>query len=173
MNALQTDAAINPGNSGGPLLDTRGRVIGVNSAIRSADENPYGFPDGARGGSIGLGFAIPVNQAKRVAEELINTGEATHPVIGVSLDLAHQGRGARVVSEEPGSEPVVPGGPADRAGIRAGEVITEVDGERVEGAEELIVRIRSHSPGDRLTLTVERDGERRTVRLTLGSSGAR
>ncbi|EST23390.1 hypothetical protein N566_25750, partial [Streptomycetaceae bacterium MP113-05] len=171
VNALQTDASINPGNSGGPLVDAEGRVIGINSAIRSADESPYGLPGDAGSGSIGLGFAIPVNQAKRVAEELINTGRATHPVIGVSLDLDHSGRGARVAADGHDDPSVVPGGPADRAGIRAGDVISRVDGVRVDDAEELIVRIRSHRPGDRLSLTVLRDGEARTMRMTLGSSG--
>ncbi|THA24657.1 PDZ domain-containing protein [Streptomyces sp. RKND-216] len=170
VNALQTDASINPGNSGGPLVDAEGRVIGINSAIRSADESPHDMPGDTGGGSIGLGFAIPVNQARRVAEELINTGRATHPVIGVSLDLAHRGDGARVAADDDGDPSVVPGGPADEAGIRAGDVVTRIDGAPVEDAEELIVRIRSHRPGDRLSLTVERDGEERVVRLTLGSS---
>ncbi|MGW2614763.1 S1C family serine protease [Streptomyces sp. NPDC001500] len=170
VDALQTDAPINPGNSGGPLLDARGRVIGVNSAIRSgadgADETD------AQGGSIGLGFAIPINQGKRVAEELINTGRATHPVIGVSLDMDYAGDGARVsATGADGNAPVTPGGPGDRAGIRSGDVITEVDGRRVHTGGELIVRTRAHRPGDRLELTVERAGRERTLTLVLGSSG--
>ncbi|GAA2401215.1 hypothetical protein GCM10010420_30110 [Streptomyces glaucosporus] len=168
VDALQTDAPINPGNSGGPLMDAGGRVIGVNSAIRSAGD---GLPESGRGGSIGLGFAIPVNQARRVAEELINTGRATHPVIGVTLDMGYPGEGARVGLGAGGEgTPVVPGGPADRAGIREGDVITEVDGTPVRGGEELIVRIRSHRPGDRLELTVERGGRERTVEVVLGSA---
>ncbi|MEV6110602.1 trypsin-like peptidase domain-containing protein [Streptomyces sp. NPDC051940] len=168
VDALQTDAPINPGNSGGPLLDRKGRVIGINSAIRAADV-PEG-EEGGQGGSIGLGFAIPVNQGKRVAEELINTGKATHPVIGVTVDMQYTGDGARV-GESSGSKPsVTPGGPADQAGIRPGDVITEVDGDRVHNGEELIIKVRSHRPGDRLTLTVERDGDERTVDVVLGSS---
>ncbi|MFF8193973.1 trypsin-like peptidase domain-containing protein [Streptomyces bobili] len=169
VDALQTDAPINPGNSGGPLLDTRGQVIGINSAIRSAADGTGS--DGGQSGSIGLGFAIPVNQGKRVAEELINTGRATHPVIGVTLDMDYSGDGARVGTDDSGgSAPVTAGGPGDRAGIRPGDVITAVDGRRVHSGEELIVKTRAHRPGDRLELTVERDGKERTLSLVLGSS---
>ncbi|MET9153045.1 trypsin-like peptidase domain-containing protein [Streptomyces griseoflavus] len=171
VDALQTDAPINPGNSGGPLLDTEGRVIGINSAIRSADggDDPDG---GGRAGSIGLGFAIPINQGKRVAEELINTGKATHPVIGVTLDMDYSGDGARVAARgNGGGPPVTTGGPGAKAGIKAGDVITEVDGRRIHSGEELIVKTRAHRPGDRLDLTVERDGKERKVSLVLGSSG--
>ncbi|MFH8800070.1 S1C family serine protease [Streptomyces sp. NPDC017936] len=169
VDALQTDAPINPGNSGGPLLDARGHVIGINSAIRSAGDGTGS--DSGQSGSIGLGFAIPVNQGKRVAEELINTGKATHPVIGVTLDMDYAGDGARVGTRSgDGGSPVTPGGPGDRAGIRAGDVITEVDGQRVHSGEELIVKTRAHRPGDRLELTVERGGKERSLSLVLGSS---
>ncbi|WAZ23950.1 trypsin-like peptidase domain-containing protein [Streptomyces cinnabarinus] len=169
VDALQTDAPINPGNSGGPLLDAKARVIGINSAIRSADSGSE--PDGGQAGSIGLGFAIPINQGKRVAEELINTGRATHPVIGVTLDMDYSGDGARVGTKaSDGGPPVTTGGPGDRAGIEPGDVITEVDGQRVHSGEELIVKTRSHRPGDRLELTLERDGKEITLALTLGSS---
>ncbi|MFF2521662.1 S1C family serine protease [Streptomyces liangshanensis] len=169
VDALQTDAPINPGNSGGPLVDSKARVIGINSAIRAADTG--GTAEGGQAGSIGLGFAIPINQGKRVAEELINTGKAAHPVIGVSLDMEYTGDGARVGKKAAdGSPSVVPGGGADKAGIRSGDVITEVDGQRVHGGQELIVKIRAHRPGDRLELTVLRGGRERTVTLTLGSA---
>ncbi|MFF3914824.1 S1C family serine protease [Streptomyces sp. NPDC001852] len=169
VDALQTDAPINPGNSGGPLLDSRAQVIGINSAIRSADGGSES--DNSQAGSIGLGFAIPVNQAKRVAEELINDGHATHPVIGVTLDMAYTGDGARIDSRSADGGPAVSrGGPGDRAGLKAGDVITEVDGERVHTAEELIVKIRAHRPGDQLRLTVRRDGTERDVPLRLGAA---
>ncbi|MEW2153825.1 trypsin-like peptidase domain-containing protein [Streptomyces sp. NPDC007189] len=169
VDALQTDAPINPGNSGGPLLDSRARVIGINSAIRSADGGTD--PQSGQAGSIGLGFAIPVNQARRVAEELIDDGRATHPVIGVTLDMAYTGDGARIDSRSAGGGPAVrTGGPGDRAGLAAGDVITEVDGQRVHTAEELIVKIRAHRPGDRLRLTVRRDGTDREIRLRLGAA---
>ncbi|MGW1725600.1 trypsin-like peptidase domain-containing protein [Streptomyces sp. NPDC002306] len=169
VDALQTDAPINPGNSGGPLLDAQARVIGINSAIQSADNGSD--PGSDRPGSIGLGFAIPVNQGKRVAEELINTGRATHPVIGVTLDMDFAGDGARVAAKSgAGGSPVTAGGPGDRAGLRAGDVITAVDGRRVHSGEELIVKTRAHRPGDRLELTVERGGRARTIILVLGSA---
>ncbi|MFJ8991778.1 trypsin-like peptidase domain-containing protein [Streptomyces sp. NPDC102279] len=169
VDALQTDAPINPGNSGGPLLDSRARVIGINSAIRSAD-NGSDLESG-QAGSIGLGFAIPVNQAKRVAEELINTGRATHPVIGVTLDMNYSGDGARVGTKTAdGGPPVSSGGPGAEAGIKAGDVITEVDGTRVHSGEELIVKTRAHRPGDRLRITLHRGGADRTVTLVLGSA---
>lgn len=169
VDALQTDAPINPGNSGGPLLDSKARVIGINSAIRAADSGSG--PDGGQAGSIGLGFAIPVNQGKRVAEELINTGRANHPVIGVSLDMKYTGDGARVGEKaQDGGASVTPGGPAAKAGIRPGDVITKVDGQRVHSGEELIVKIRAHRPGDQLRLTLERGGKEQTKTLTLGSS---
>ncbi|MFE1871874.1 S1C family serine protease [Streptomyces sp. NPDC059496] len=167
VDALQTDAPINPGNSGGPLLDAKAHVVGINSAIRGADKE-----DATRqGGSIGLGFAIPVNQGKRVAEELIRTGRATHPVIGVTLDMDYAGDGARVGDKgEDGKPSVVADGPGARAGILAGDVITKVDGQRVRGGDELIIKIRAHRPGDPLTLTVLRGGRESTLKVVLGSA---
>ncbi|MEV2244073.1 trypsin-like peptidase domain-containing protein [Streptomyces sp. NPDC049970] len=169
VDALQTDAPINPGNSGGPLVDTQARVIGINSAIRAAD-SASGL-DGGQSGSIGLGFAIPINQGKRVAEELINTGKATHPVIGVTLDMEFTGDGAKVGGKaDAGGAAVTKGGPADKAGIRAGDVITEVEGRRVHSGEELIVKIRAHRPGDSLGLRLTRGGKDLSKTLTLGSA---
>ncbi|MEN8651099.1 trypsin-like peptidase domain-containing protein [Streptomyces sp. 21So2-11] len=168
VNALQTDAPINPGNSGGPLVDSEAHVIGVNSAIRAADTGS-GL-EGGQGGSIGLGFAIPINQAKRVAEELINKGSATHPVIGVTLDMQYTGDGARVGTKGSDGPAVTPDGPGAKAGIRPRDVITEVDGQRVHNGQELIVKIRAHRPGDRLELTVTRGGREQAITVTLGSA---
>ncbi|MET9557929.1 trypsin-like peptidase domain-containing protein [Streptomyces sp. NPDC006645] len=172
VDALQTDAPINPGNSGGPLVNSKAQVIGINSAIRGADGS--GTPDGAQAGSIGLGFAIPINQGKRVAEELINTGKASHPVIGVTLDMEYTGDGAKVGAKSADGGPSVEeGGPAAKAGIRTGDIITEVDGQRVHSGEELIVKIRSHRPGDELELTLTRGGKEQTMTLVLGSAEGR
>ncbi|MFG2878473.1 S1C family serine protease [Streptomyces sp. NPDC048337] len=171
VDALQTDAPINPGNSGGPLLDAKAHVVGINSAIRGADKGGDGDDGVRQGGSIGLGFAIPINQGKRVAEELIRTGRATHPVIGVTLDMQYTGDGARVGDKgEDGKPAVVADGPGARGGIKAGDVITKVDGVRVHGGDELIIKIRAHRPGDPLTLTVLREGRERTLQVVLGSA---
>ncbi|MFJ8972728.1 trypsin-like peptidase domain-containing protein [Streptomyces anulatus] len=170
VDALQTDAPINPGNSGGPLVDTQAHVIGINSAIRAAD-SARGPEAGGQSGSIGLGFAIPINQGKRVAEELISTGKATHPVIGVTLDMKYTGDGAKVGTKgADGAPAVATDGPAAKAGIKSGDVITHVKGQRVHSGEELIVKIRAHRPGDDLDLKLTRGGEERTVTLTLGSA---
>ena len=162
INALQTDAAINPGNSGGPLVDAAGRVIGVNSAIAS-------LTPGLAPGSIGLGFAIPIDQAARTAEQIIATGEAVYPVMGVRLDRAYQGPGARIAADDADVPAVEPDGPAENVGIEPGDVITRIEDRVIDSPEEMIVALRSQQPGDRITILVERDGEVREVALVLGS----
>lgn len=162
INAVQTDAAINPGNSGGPLVNGAGQVVGINSAIAQ--------PPGAvrAAGSIGLGFAIPSNQARRTATELIETGRATYPIIGVMLDTTYDGEGVRVVLEaQGGTPPVTPDSPASRAGIRAGDVIVAIDGRPVTQPDELVVAIRAKAPGDAVTLTLREGGRERDVRMVL------
>ena len=154
INAIQTDAPINPGNSGGPLVNAKGEVVGVNSAIAT-----LGVGGGGQGGSIGLGFAIPVNQAKRIAEEIISTGKSSTPIIGVQLDRTYDGPGARIGG-------VTAGGPSAAAGLRAGDVITSVDGRQVADATELIVAVRSKRPGEVVVLGVEGRGD---VKVTLGA----
>jgi putative serine protease PepD len=166
IDAIQTDAAINPGNSGGPLVDAAGAVVGVNSAIASLSTDQIGSQ---QSGSIGLGFAIPINEAKRIAQQIITIGYSTHAIIGVSLDAAYTGSGARVSAPPTGGAAVTAGGPAAKVGIRAGDVIVAVDGQRVTTPDELIVAIRSHTPGQHLTLTYERGGHRTTVTVVLGS----
>ena len=160
INAIQTDAAINPGNSGGPLVDSAGRVIGVNSAIAS-----LGSGQGGQSGSIGLGFAIPVNQAKRVAEEIISTGRSTHPIMGVSVDLTYTGPGAQVKG-------VTAGGPAAAAGLGAGDVVVSIDGRKVSDSTELIVAIRSHAPGDTVQVEVKDGAGTRDVQVTLAADAS-
>ncbi|MFG2090638.1 MULTISPECIES: S1C family serine protease [unclassified Spirillospora] len=167
LNAIQTDAAINPGNSGGPLVDAKGRVIGINTAIATLGGQGLGSEPG---GSIGLGFAIPVNQANRVAEEIIRTGTVRQAKLGVLPDPRYQDGGARIIPEPVnGQDPVTKGGPADKAGLKAGDVITRVDDKPIEDATDLIAQIRSRAPGDRITITYQRDGRESTVEVTLGS----
>ncbi|MEU2082100.1 trypsin-like peptidase domain-containing protein [Streptomyces albus] len=168
MNALQTDASINPGNSGGPLLNGQGAVIGVNSAIQSGGGG--GGMDGGQSGSVGLGFAIPSNQADRVAKQLIRTGEPVYPVIGATVELGGEGRGATISrTGENGTDPVTPNGPADDAGLEPGDVITKLDNTVIDSGPTLIGTIWSHKPGEKVKLTFERDGKERTVEVTLGT----
>lgn len=162
INALQTDAAINPGNSGGPLVDATGAVIGINSAIAS-----LGSSYGSQSGSIGLGFAIPINQARKTANQLIKTGKATYPIIGISLDVSYTSGGAKVAST-PNS--VRAGGPAAAAGLKAGDIITKFDGKTITGPDELIVAVRARSVGDRVHLTYLRDGVSHDVIVTLAAA---
>ncbi|MDX6281101.1 MAG: putative serine protease PepD [Kribbellaceae bacterium] len=154
INALQTDAAINPGNSGGPLVDMDAHVIGVNSAIATV----RGAEPGSSG-NIGLGFAIPIDQARRTAQQLIASGHASYPVIGANVDMQFEG-GARV------SE-ILPKSAAQRAGLRTGDVITQINGLPVDTAEALIVAIRTHQPGENVKLVFERGGKPREVTLKL------
>ncbi|WP_328720641.1 trypsin-like peptidase domain-containing protein [Streptomyces sp. NBC_00247] len=164
MSALQTDASINPGNSGGPLLDATGAVIGINSAIQSTGSSAQ-----TQAGSIGLGFAIPINQAKNVAEQLIKTGQPVYPVIGATVTMSENGDGA-VISDQgsSGTSAVAADGPAAKAGLKAGDVITKFNDTPVDSGPTLIGEIWTHKPGDRVTLTYERDGKESTVELTLG-----
>jgi putative serine protease PepD len=157
INALQTDAAINPGNSGGPLVDATGAVIGVNSAIASLGTS-------SQIGSIGLGFAIPINQARKTADQLIKNGVATYPIIGVSLNMNFTENGAQVATNGRG---ILAGGPAAKVGLRGGDVIIEIDGKEIYSAEELIVSVRAKNVGDPVTLGFLRDGVKKTVTLTL------
>jgi len=166
-NAIQTDAAINPGNSGGALVDTQGRVVGITSSIASLTSSA----SGSQSGSIGLGFAIPVNQAKDVAQQLIATGTAQHAYLGVGLsDGTVTVDGAQRSAAMIGS--VSAGTPAAGAGLAAGDAVTAADGAGITSADQLIGTIRARRPGTMVQLTVVRDGSSRTVSLTLTTAPA-
>ncbi|MEU7988539.1 trypsin-like peptidase domain-containing protein [Streptosporangium canum] len=166
LSAIQTDAAINPGNSGGPLVNANGEVIGVNSAIAT-----LGRSAGGQSGSIGLGFAIPVNHARRIAEELVTTGVAKKSRIGITIDQTYQGAGVRIDSEvKQGTRPVEPDGPADKAGLKPGDVILEVNGTVVQDSTELIALIRNKAPGEKLSIKFQRGGQEKTATVTVGAA---
>jgi S1-C subfamily serine protease len=176
-HVIQTDAAINPGNSGGPLIDSSGSVIGINSQIQTG---------GGSGGNVGIGFAVPINTAREVVQQIEQHGEVKHAYLGISggsitPDLAK----ALKLPEEEGVlvNEVVKGGPADQAGVKGGDtsatiegasfrlggdVITEIDGKKVAGMEDVINAVNAGSPGDTMELTVDRDGKNKTIAVTLG-----
>ncbi len=156
VNAIQTDAAINPGNSGGALLDSSGKIIGVNSAIATIS--------GGASGSIGLGFSIPINEAKRVIDELIATGRSTRPVMGIFFDTTYNGVGAKIGRLSSGEG-------AERAGIPVGSIIKSIDGARISDQLAAIVKIRSYAPGTKVKVVVELpNGNTATFDVTLGSA---
>jgi len=156
INAVQTDAAINPGNSGGPLVNMRGQVVGVNSAIATTG----GGMLGGESGNIGVGFAIPIEQVKVTADQILRDGEARYPIIGATVSSDGSGEGAVIESVEPGS-------PAESGGLEAGDVVTAVGDRPVTDSPTLIVAIRSHLPGEEITLMVDRGGEAREIAVTL------
>ncbi len=169
FDAIQTDAPINPGNSGGPLVNARGQVIGMDAAIDTLGSNPL---TGSQGGSIGLGFAIPVNQVRRVAVELIRTGHATHSVIGAGISTGYSGVGAQITgSSGHNSEPSInPGGPAAKAGLQPGDVIIRFGSQAVTDGNSLMDAVRSQAPGTRVMVTFRRGGQTLKASLTLGSA---
>jgi putative serine protease PepD len=162
-NAIQTSAAINPGNSGGALVNAGGQLIGINSAIAS-----LGSSSGGQSGNIGIGFAIPVNEATSIAKQLIDSGTATHAYLGVTPQdgTAKDGTATRAGAE---ITSVGDGTPAAKAGLKVGDVIVAVNGERVESADALVGHIREKSTGDQVTLTVLRDGKSLQVSATLAA----
>jgi putative serine protease PepD len=163
-NAIQTDAAINPGNSGGALVDSQGRVIGITSSIASLGSS-FG---GGQAGNIGLGFAIPINESKDVADQLISTGKAQHAYLGVRLaedtvtvdGVQRQAAILRLVE---------PGKTADKAGLRTGDAVIAVNGVKISGTESLVAQVRQFRPGTKVTLTVVRNGTRQQIDVTLGT----
>jgi putative serine protease PepD len=157
IDAIQTDAAINPGNSGGPLVDSQGRIVGVNSVIIS-------LGTGSTAGNIGLGFSIPFNQAKRIINEIIETGKSTKPIFGVSFDSTFTGTGAKIGA-------LTAGKGAEKAGIPVGSIVKTIDGYKINDAVAAIVRIRSKAPGDKITVVVELvGGTLKTFIVTLDSA---
>jgi len=160
LDAIQTDAAINPGNSGGALVNMNGELVGVNSAIATVG----GDSPESQSGSIGLGFAIPVDQAKRIADELISSGTASHASLGVQVSNDVTTHGAKIVE-------VVKGGAAANAGLPGGVVVTKVDDRVIGSADALVAAVRSRAPGEKLTLTyLDTSGKDQTVQVTLGKA---
>ena len=154
-NTIQTDAAINHGNSGGPLIDSSGKVIGVNVQIATDDQNGAST-------NAGVGFAVPANTVKSVVDDLVAGRTVTHPFLGISVGDATSGSGAQVGSVRSGS-------PAEKAGLKAGDVIVSIDGQTITSADELTAVVAEHQPGDTLKLVVVRSGSRLTVNATLGT----
>jgi len=161
VGSIQTDASINPGNSGGPLVDMAGRVVGVNSPIRTAD----GSSISSSGGSIGLGFAIPVDELRPIIDQILKGQDPTHARLAITVSDVTAGtltQGAKV-------QDVTSDGAAAKAGLKAGDVITKVDDDVIDSSESLIATVRGHRPGDQVTVTYVRDGKTETVKATLGS----
>ena len=162
-NAIQTSAAINPGNSGGALVNVSGQLIGINSAIASLGSSGG---TSSQSGNIGIGFAIPVNEARSIADQLIASGKATHPYLGVSSKdgVVKDGsakRAAAVLTN------VVSGTPADKAGLQANDAIIAVDGNSIDGSLSLVAQVRERQVGDKATITILRDGQRKDIDVTL------
>jgi putative serine protease PepD len=158
IDAIQTDAAINPGNSGGALINADGEVVGINTAIASL---AGGGGIGSQGGNIGVGFAIPIDSARSIAEQLVDNGEVTHAFLGVRIADAEDGGGA-VVGQVDDRQP------AAKAGLEQGDIITKVDDTEITSGSDLTSAIRSHEPGDKVTITYTRDGDEKTAEVTLG-----
>jgi putative serine protease PepD len=160
-NAIQTSAAINPGNSGGALVNAKGQLVGINSSIASLSQGSSG-----QSGNIGIGFAIPVKEARSIAEQLIKSGKAEHAFLGVTLrdtvvtDGPARRAGAQVASVQGGT-------PAANAGLRSGDVVIAADGQRIDSATALVAQIREMTAGDKTTLTIVRGGKRQDVQVTL------
>ncbi len=159
INAVQTDAAINPGNSGGPLVNLQGQVVGVNSAIATT-----GGGLGGESGNIGVGFAIPIEQVRITADQILRTGEARYPVIGAKVQTGGDDDGQGALIDE-----ILPDTPAEDSGLEQGDIVIEVNGERVTDGISLIVAIRTYQPGETIEFTLRRDGETQTLSITLDS----
>ncbi|MFZ0376622.1 MAG: trypsin-like peptidase domain-containing protein [Solirubrobacteraceae bacterium] len=167
-NAVQTDAAINPGNSGGPLINAAGQVIGLNDQIETNNTNGQG-----EGSSSGVGFATPSDSDARLAREIISTGQAHNAYVGVSLDPTVSGGAGIAKSSSTNSEPpIASGSPAAKAGLQAGDIITAVNGQKVASVNQFVATIANYAPGDTVTLTINRGGSTKNIKLTLGAQPA-
>jgi putative serine protease PepD len=167
LDAIQTDAPINPGNSGGPLVDMQGHVIGINSAIYSPQSSSGGLQgQQTQGGNVGIGFAIPIDQARRTADEIVKTGKATQTVLGVQVtdNTPTEGGQASILPNGALIKSVTSGGPADKAGLKAGAVGVKADGRTVNSSDGLVAAVHAAAPGDRMTLTLSNGA---TVTVTL------
>ena len=158
--AIQTDAAINPGNSGGPLVDLSGRVVGINSSIRTASDSTS-----SQGGSIGLGFAIPIDEVLPIVNQITDKQAPTHARLGVTVSDVS----GKTLTQGGQLQSIESGGAGDKAGLKKGDVITKVDDEVVDGSESLVATIRGHRPGEKVTITYLRDGKTHTTTADLGS----
>jgi putative serine protease PepD len=161
LDAIQTDAAINPGNSGGALVNMNGELVGINSAIATLGGSAA---DGPQSGSIGLGFAIPIAQAKRIADELVQSGSASHASLGVQVADDKTANGAKIME-------VSSGGPAAQAGLPSGAVVTKLDDRVIGSSDALVAAVRSKAPGDTVSLTYTADSDTaKTIQVTLGKA---
>ena len=168
FDAVQTDAAINPGNSGGPLVDLNGNVVGINAAIATANSGGLQIPgQTTESGSIGIGFAIPSDEASRIAGQLIATGKASHAIIGVEVS-GQQSNSSTTTGATLKS--VNANGPAAKAGLKPGDVVTGLDSQRIDDADGLIAAVRSHAPGDTVSIVYARGGTSKTAHITLGEA---
>jgi putative serine protease PepD len=166
INVIQTDAAINPGNSGGALTNTQGKIIGVNVAIASAASSS----SSAQSGNIGVGFSIPINVAKRVAQEIIANGSATHGQLGLSVQDKASGTSEFTTGAEVAA--VTPGSAAAKAGLKVGDVVTALAGHTVTDASELTAAAREQAAGSTVKITFQRDGQDQETDVTLGAATA-
>ncbi len=168
-HAIQTDAPINPGNSGGPLIDASGHVIGLNDQIETNNTNAQG-----QGSSSGVGFATPSSSDVRIANKIVSTGKAQNAYVGVSLDPTVGGGAA--IAKTPSvstngcrTPPIVPGGPASKAGLKPGDLITAVNGKRVTSIDQFVGTVANYAPGDTVTFTIKRGGQTKHIQVKLGA----
>ena len=166
LTVIQTDAAINPGNSGGALVNDQGQVVGINVAIATASDSG----SSGQSGSIGVGFSIPANNANRIAQEIIKTGKASHAMLGAYVQDATGGKNGAGFSVGAKIAKLMPGSPAVKAGLKAGDIVTAFDGKTVNSATDLTADVRLLAPGTKVTLTVLRGGQELKIDVILGDA---